>query len=167
MTGTSFDLGGALQMAVDLVIDFSSDFFAFIIIAALVAAFAFYFGRDRIVPLLAGAYAAIPLYVAFPYTEFLTTPLLHVALYILLLIIGMFAFSGLSAFIAGGSLGFIKLTILSGITAGMLIAVSIHILPVQDIYVFSPPTLALFSSTQALFLWFLAPLVGVYVFGRG
>lgn len=167
MNGSSFDLGEALQLTVDLVLDFSTDFLGFIVIAAFVAAFAFYFGRDRIVPLLAGIYAAIPLYVAFPYTDFLTTPLLHIGLFVILAVAGLIAFSGLAAFIAEGSLGFIKMIILAAVTAGMLIAVSIHILPVEEVYSFSAATKALFASNQAFFLWLLAPLVAVYVFGRG
>lgn len=167
MSETDFDLGSTLKLVIDIVIDFSADFFAFIVIAALVAAFAFYFGRDRIVPLLAGAYAAIPLYLFFPYTEVLNTPLLHIALFVLLTLAGLIAFSGLSAFIAEGSLGFIKLTTLSALTAGLFIAVSIHILPVEQMYSFSAPTKALFAGDQAFFLWLLAPLTAVYVFGRG
>ena len=167
MNGSSFDLGEALQLTVDLVLDFSADFLAFIVIAAFVAAFAFYFGRDRIVPLLAGIYAAVPLYIAFPYTEYLTTPLLYIGFFVILVVAGLIAFSGLAAFIAEGSLGFVKLVVLSAVTAGMLIAISIHILPVEQVYSFSAPTKALFASGEAFFLWLLAPLVAVYVFGRG
>ena len=161
------DIGNALKVAVDMVINFSTDFFAFIAIATAVAAFAFYFGRDRIVSLLAGMYAAIPLYLAFPYSDILSTPLLHVALYLALAGIGMVAFSGLSAYIAGGSLGFIKMAALSAVTAGMLIAISIHVLPVEQVYTFSAPTKALFASNQAFFFWLLAPLAAIFLFGRG
>lgn len=167
MNGSDFDLGEALQLSIDLVLDFSADFLAFIVIAAFIAAFAFYFGRDRIVPLLAGIYAAVPLYSAFPYTDLLTTPLLHVGLFVVLAIAGLVVFSGLSAFIAEGSLGFIKLIIFAAVTAGMIIAIAIHVLPVEEMYSFSAATKALFSSTEALFLWLIAPLVAVYVFGRG
>lgn len=154
-------------MAVDLFLDFSTDFFAFIVIAALVAAFAFYFGRSRIVPLVASLYAAIPLYSAFPYTEYLTTPLIHLALFSAFIVAGLVAFSGLAAFIAEGSLGFIRLGILSAFTAGVVIAAAIHVLPVEELYTFSAPTKALFASAEAYFFWLLAPLVAVYVFGRG
>jgi len=167
VTGTGFDLMGTLQLAIDLVIDFSSDFFAFIVIAAIVAAFAFYFGRDRIVSLLAGIYAAIPLYIAFPYTDVLTTPIMHVGLFLALVVVGMIAFSGLSSYVAGGSIGFINMTILSAVTAGVLIAVSIHILPVEQVYSFSAPTKALFASSESFFFWLLTPLLAVYFLGRG
>jgi len=161
------DLGGALQYAVDFFIHFATDFLAFIVIAAVIAGFAFYFGRERIVPLAASFYAAIPIYMVFPYTEYITTPLLHVALYLVISFLALTAFSGLASFVAGGSLGFIKLLVLSAAVAGMLIAVSIHILPVEQLYAFSEPTRALFVSSEAFFFWLLAPLVAIFVFGRG
>ncbi|MFQ5540811.1 MAG: hypothetical protein ACE5F4_01010 [Candidatus Paceibacteria bacterium] len=165
MQGT--EIADVLQFTVDLLLAFAVDFLAFIVIAGAVALFALYFGRDRIVPLTAALYAAIPLYVAFPYTEFVTTPLVHVALYIVLTLLALIAFSGLSAFIASGSLGLVKLAIISGAIAGMLIAISIHILPVEELYTFSAPTRALFESGEAFFLWLLAPLAAIFVFGRG
>ena len=167
MNGTDIDVGGTLQTVTEQVINFSTDFFAFIIVAAVVAVFAFYTGRSRIVSLLAGIYAAIPLYVAFPYTDILTTPLMHILLFAVLVAAGMIAFSGLSAFVAEGGVGFFNIAILSGVTAGVLIAVSIHILPVEQIYSISAPTKALFASSESFFLWLLAPLVTIYFLGRG
>lgn len=161
------DLAGWLQFAVDFLLDFATDFLAFIVIAAAVAAFAFYFGRNRIVPLAAAFYAAIPLYIAFPFSQFITTPLLHVALYAALAFLAFVAFSGLASFVSDGNLGFIQLAFLSAAIAGMLIAVSIHILPVEDVYTFNVATRALFESSQAFFFWLLAPLAAIFVFGRG
>lgn len=163
----TIDIGGALEYAVNLSIHFATDFFAFIVIAAAVAAFATFFGRDRIMPLAASLYAAIPLYLFFPYTGVIDTALLDIALYLGLALVALIAFSGLSSFIAEGSLGFVKLIVLSAAVAGMLIVVSIHVLPVEDIYMFSAPTRALFASAEAFFFWLLAPLAAIYVFGRG
>ena len=167
-TTTSYtDFGQSAQMAIDLILDFSVDFLAFIIIAAAVAAFAFYFGRDRILPFVASLYAAIPLYIAFPFTEWLTTPLLHIGLYAVFVIAGMIAFSGLSAFVAEGSAGLLNMLVLSAVTAGLIIAISIHVLPVEQLYTFSAATKALFASTEAIFYWLLGPLAALYFFGRG
>lgn len=161
------DIGGALQWTVDFVVHVGTDFAAFVAVAAVIAAFAFYFGRDRFMPLIASFYAAIPLWQVFPWRELITTPLLSVALYLAIVVVSLIAFSGLSAFLAGGSVGFLKLIILSAITAGMVLAIAIHILPVHDLYTFSVPTLALFASDQAFFLWLAAPLAGLFFFGRG
>ncbi|XKT74270.1 MAG: hypothetical protein ACJKTH_02865 [Patescibacteria group bacterium UBA2163] len=161
------DLGGTLQYLLDLIVDFSSDFFAFIVVAAAIAAFAFYFGRNRIVPLTAALYAAIPLYMQFPYMEYITTPLLHIALYLGITALALVAFSNLASFVAEGSIGFIKLVTLSASVAGLLLAVSIHVLPVEDIYTFSAATRALFAPGEAFFLWLVLPLAGIFVLGRG
>lgn len=161
------DLTGPLQWAIDFFIHVGTDFFAFVVVAAVIAAFAFYFGRDRFMPLVAALYAAIPLWQAFPWLEFITTPTLSIALYFGLALVALIAFSGLSAFLAGSSVGFIKLVFLSALTAGMILAIGIHILPVQELYTFSAPTLALFASHQAFFLWLAAPLAGLFFFGRG
>lgn len=161
------DLEGTFQYALTLIIDFSSDFFAFIVVTAAVAAFAFYFGRNRIVPLTAALYAAIPLYSAFPYMEYVTTPLLHVALYLGITALALIAFSNLASFVAEGNIGFVKLLALSAAVAGLLLAVAIHILPFEDIYTFSAATRALFASGEAFFLWLVLPLAGIFVFGRG
>lgn len=161
------DISGALQWTVDFVIHVGTDFFAFVAVAAVIAAFAFYFGRDRFMPLIAAFYAAIPLWQAFPWLVYITTPLLSIALYLGLVVVALIAFSGLSAFLAGGSVGFLKLIILSALNAGMALAIAVHILPVDELYTFSAPTLALFSSDQAFFLWLAAPLAGLFFFGRG
>jgi len=156
-----------LQFAVDFFLAFAADFLAFIVIAAAVAAFAFYFGRNRVVPLATSLYAAIPLYLVFPFTSYITTPFLHIALYLVLAFLAFVAFSGLSSFVASASFGLVQLVVLSAAIAGMLIAVSIHILPVEDIYTFSIATKALFDSPEAFFFWLLAPLAAIYIFGRG
>lgn len=161
------DIGGALQWTVDFVVHVGTDFFAFAAMAAVIAAFAFYFGRDRFMPLVAALYAAIPLWQVFPWREAITTPLVSIALYLGLTVVALIAFSGLAAFLAGGSVGFLKLTILSALTAGMVLAIAVHILPVSELYTFSAPTLALFASDQAFFLWLAAPLAGLFFFGRG
>jgi hypothetical protein len=166
MESSYANYGEGVQQILGVILSFTSDFLAFIIIAAVVAAFAFYFGRNRIMPLLAGIYTAIPLYLAFPYTNLLTTPLVSLTVYIVLVLLGMIAFSGLASFLAEESMGFIRLAILSALTAGLCIAISIYILPVEQLYAFSAPTRALFAGAQAYFFWLVAPLVSVYFLSR-
>ena len=130
------------------------------------AVFAFYFGGDRLVPLIAALYAGIPLYQFFAYKESVgDNPYLLVGLYVVLVVLSLLAFSGLSYF-AGGALGFLKMGGLSILTAGLILAIAVHILPVGSIYSFSEPAKALFASDQAFFWWLLAPLAGLFLFGR-
>ena len=168
MTADPAQLGNTLGNITNTLVHFAGDFFGFIAVSALVAAFAFYFGRNRIVPLIASLYAAT---ILFLYTPYDLTPfggdIVAVALFIVYVLVSMAVFSGLSAFLASESVGVIGLLILSAITAGMIIAISIHIVPFETFYTYSPATRALFDSAQALFFWFAAPLVAIFFFNRG
>jgi hypothetical protein len=161
------DISGSLGSTMDMVMQFAADFLAFIVVAALIAAFAFYFGRDRLMALIGGLYAAIPLYQAFPFFESLPqNPYIEIGVFLAFLFAGLIAFSGLSAFLARSASNFLGTGILSVVTAGFVLAVAVHILPVSEIYTFSEPTLALFSDDQIFFWWLLAPLGGLFFFGK-
>lgn len=159
-------IGGALQSAVDFFIGFGSDALIFIAIAAIIAAFSFYFGRDKLVPLIAGVYAAIPLYTYFPYTGLLGgDPYLSIGLFLGFAFLGSVAFSGLAMFMASTGIGFLKVTALCLLTAGLIMALAINLLPAAQIHTFSAPTLTFFSS-QVFFWWLAAPVAGVFLFGK-
>lgn len=159
-------IGGALQSAVDFFIGFGSDAFVFVAIAAIIAAFSFYFGRDKLVPLIAGVYAAIPLYMHFPYTGLLGgDAYLSIGLFLGLAFLGSVAFSGLAMFMASTGIGFLKVAALCLLTAGLMMAILINLLPASQIHTFSAPTLSLFSA-QFFFWWLVAPVAGVFLFGK-
>ena len=160
------DIGSALQNITGLIFSFGSDFFAFLAIVALVAAFAFYFGRDRLVPLIAGTYAALALYTAFPYFGAIgASPYVLIGLFVLFVLLATLALSGIAGFFSGGGIGFIKVAGLSILASGLLMAIAIHNLPMAQVYTFSAPTLALFSN-DFHFWWLVAPLVGAFFLGK-
>ncbi len=162
------DVGGTLEFLTTTAIHLATDFFAFLVIGGVIAGFALYAGRDRFAPLIAALYASIPLFMFFPYdVSAYGGVIVQLALWVFIVLLALVAFSGLSSFVAGGSIGLIKLLILSATTAGFLIAVGIHILPVEQVYTFSAPTRALFVSSEALFFWLVAPLAALFLFGRG
>ncbi len=167
LMGTT-SIAGPLQFAVDYVIAFGADFFAFIIVAGAIAALAFYFGRDRLISFVAALYAAVVLYRAFPYGSMLPAdnPYVQIGVFVGFTLIALIAFSGLSFFLARTTSSFLGTAILSAVTAGLILAISIHVLPVQTLYSFSPPTMALFASPEMFFWWLVAPLVGLFFFGR-
>ena len=162
------DFLGQFQFTVDFFVQVGTDFFAFIVVAGFVAAFAFYFGRDRLMAFIAGLYAAIVLYRAFPYGSFLPqdNPYVQIGVFVGFFLAALVAFSGLSAFLARQTSGIFGTLVLSAVTAGLILAIAIHILPVQSLYTFSAPTLALFASAEMFFWWLLAPLAGLFFFGR-
>lgn len=156
-----------LKSVTDTVFGFGTDFLAILVVAALVGAFALYFGRDRLTPLIAALYAAIPLYSAFPFTlSLLDNPYMKIGLYFVFALIGFVTLSGLSYFMASDSIGFLRVTVLSILTAGLLIAIGVHVLPVEKVYSFTPSVRTLFASNQAFFWWLAAPLIGLFFFGR-
>jgi len=157
-----------VRSAVDILIGFGTDFFAFIVIAGIIAVFAFYFGGDRLMPLIAAIYAGVPLYMAFPFLSILPdTAYVHIGLYVVLVLVALIAFSGLSYFMASNNVGFINIAVLAALTAGLFLAIAIHILPIEEVYTFSEPTKALFTSENAFFWWLAAPIAGLFFFGRG
>lgn len=164
--GASPQVGTALKTSVDLFVHFGTDFFAFIVVTVAVAAFAFYFGRDRLLPLIAGVYAAVPLYMYFPFMGTVgPNPYLHIALFVFFVIVGMVAFLGLASWVPSSGVGFFKVIGLSALTAGLILGIGLNLLPVNEIYVVSEPTRELFSSSH-LFYWFLAGVGGALLLGR-
>lgn len=162
------EVGLTLEQLTETIVHFTADFFGFIAVAAVIAAFAFYFGRNRIVPLVASLYSATLLFLYMPYD---LSPyggdIVPIALFLVFVALGLIVFSGLADFLASNSVGILGLVILSAATAGLVIAVSIHILPFETFYTFSSATRALFDSAEALFFWLAAPLVAIFFFNRG
>ena len=157
----------AFRSTVDSVIGLGTDFFALIVLVAIIMAFAFYFGRDRLTALIAGMYAAVPLYLNFPYTSvFNGNPYLIVGYFVFCVVFAMIAFSGLAGYLSSDTASFFKTLGLSVLAAGLLLAIAINMLPIREIYTLSPATLALFTSNHAFFWWLLAPLFGVFFLGR-
>jgi hypothetical protein len=158
-------VGVALKSTVDIVLSFGSDFFIYVAAVAAIAVFAFYFGRDRLVPLAAGCYAAVILYLHFPYMNLLGGNIyLEAGLYIAFAVAGLVAFSGLQSWIPSSGLGFVKVLLLSAILAAFMLAVAINLFP-TDLYTWSGPTKALFAP-NLFFWWLAAPLAGVLLLGR-
>ena len=156
-----------LDSAASLIISFGLDFFAFIVVAAVIAAFAFYFGGDRLMPLIAALYAGVLLYAQFPYMSYIpNNPYFSIAIYLGLVAVALIAFSGLSYFMSGGAVGMVKLLGLSVLTAGLVLAIAIHVLPIDQVYTISEPTKALFAGDLMYFWWLAAPLAGLFFFGR-
>ncbi len=161
------DIGALLSNIFTTATDFAGDFFPFLVLTAVIAFLAFYLGRNRLMPFIAGLYAAIPLYQNFPYdlSEFGGAPV-SLALYVVLALAAMLAFSGLMNFLADGTMGPLKLLVLSGLTAGMLLAVGIHVLPLKEVYVLGPAVQAWFQSDTAFFWWLVAPIAGLFFLGK-
>lgn len=166
-TLANLDLGARFHQVLDFIVGFGNDFFAFIIVAALVAGFALYFGRNRLMPLVAAIYTAIPLYLFFPFqSTLLQDHYIAIALYLFFVFIALVAFSGLSFFMASAPRSFLRVAATSVLVAGALLAIGIHVLPLEQLYTFNAPTKALFASNQSFFWWLIAPMAGLFFLER-
>ncbi len=153
--------------ALNFIIGFGNDFFVFIITAGLVVGFAFFIGRNRLMPLIAGLYTAIPIYIFFPFqSTLLSDPWIALALYAVTTFLAYTAFSGLSHFMGSAPRSFLRVGSISVIVAGMLLAVGIHVLPLENIIAFNAVTKALFASNLSFFLWLIAPLGALFFLER-
>jgi len=167
MDTSNFAIGALFHDVLDFIVGFATDFLAFIVVAAAIAAFAFYFGRNRLMPLIAAIYAAIPLYLFFPFqTPLLQDHYIAIGLYLLFVFLALVAFSGLSAFMASADRSLLRVVGMSVLVAGALLAIGIHILPLEQIYTFNAATKALFASSQSFFWWLVAPLIGLFFLER-
>lgn len=60
----------------------------------------------------------------------------------------------------------IETTVLSVTATGLLFALLYHVASLEPVYNFGPAIDALFSSTQAFFVWLVVPIVGIQLFVR-
>lgn len=155
------------QHFLDIILGFASDFSAFIAVTVVILLFALYFGKDRLAPLVAAIYSALALYTAFPYMTMLpASPYMKIGLYLVFVLLSFITFSGLSYFMAAHSGGYVSELIISALIAGCLLAIAIHVLPVQQVYTFGTATKALFASNEFFFWWLAAPLAGLFFLGK-
>src|SRR4051812_29670627 len=102
-TSQGFDFAIFFHKIINFIVGFGTDFLPFIVTVGVIMAFALYFGRNRLMPLIAAMYAAVVLYVFFPFqTGLLSDNYIAMGLYFLFVFLALTAFSGLSAFMASG-----------------------------------------------------------------
>lgn len=149
----------------------TSDFLIIIVLVAFFVLFSRYIGRGPFVGILLALYAAYALYVAFPYGSMLptapaTTALFtHIGLYAAFVVLFYIILRRVvvSDFLYIGIFG---LVILSFLAAGFLLALAFNVFPVSSVYSFTAPVAALFEPKQYFFWWFIAPVVGLFLFAK-
>jgi len=65
-----------------------------------------------------------------------------------------------------GSLSFVPNLVLSFLAAGLVLVLGYHVFDVNNIYEFSQPLNQLFEPEGYFFWWFIAPLLGLFIFAR-
>ncbi|MGH7175188.1 MAG: hypothetical protein ACREGR_02430 [Minisyncoccia bacterium] len=150
---------------------FASSFLILIVLILALVSFARVMGYGPFVALIAALYIGYALYVAFPYSEYLpSAPALtalaaRVALYLVFFVVSYLLLRRIAAsdFVHIGTIGLI---IIAFLTAGFVMALSYQSFPVETVYHFSPQLDQLFAAKEWFFAWFIAPIIGLYLFAN-
>jgi hypothetical protein len=154
----------------------SLDILVLAILFVALAAYAFYFGKNKLIAFILAFYPAILLFQAFPYTENLTfwrgsadqvvfsKLLIFLVFFILLNVVLLKVVSGEFAYSRSGKFFQVGILALSGVI--ILLAFSHYFLPLKGMYTFSSATEKIFAIRDGVFWWFLVPLVGVFISNR-
>ncbi len=133
--------------------------------------FSRYAGRGRFVALITSLYVGYATYIVFPFTKYLpitTATNILTSDIVLFLVLCIVAYSILqnvviSDFVSISALG---LVVLSFLVTGFLLALAYQVFPVRNVYTFTPAINMFFAAKTYFFWWFIAPLVGLFVFAR-
>jgi len=151
----------------------AGDFLVVLVIFGLLLCFAWYMGRSAFASLLVSFYVGLLLYTIFPYQtlalSFGTTPFFK-----LLIALGIFLIFTVIPYIVLRrisdsdffSIGIIGTFVLCVLGTGFLMAVGYEVLPVRDVYTFTPTLDLLFAPKDYFFWWIGAPLLGLLFFAR-
>ena len=149
------------------------NFIALIILTAILLIFAMRGGRSGLISLMLSFYVGYALYMLFPFANVVVgaggTPLIKA-----LLSVGMFIAATIIPFliikrITGGgfgSLSFFQNLLLSLLASAFLLALGYHVFDIHQIYTFPAPMNQLFEPEGFFFYWFVAPLLGLFLFAR-
>jgi hypothetical protein len=151
--------------------DVAGNFVALIVLVFGVFVFAWHRGRGSFVALVLALYGSYAAYIVFPFTELLpsepalTAFIAKIALYLVFLFI---FYSILHRVIAPDFvyLGTVGTVILSVFVAAFLLSLAYHLFAVTDVYPFSPVITTLFAGDASFFWWFIAPVVGLFIFAH-
>lgn len=152
---------------------FVENFLVFIILVTVLLAFAYRAGRSAFFALILSLYAGYALYSVFPYAKQFV-PAGASAMVAFAVSAGLYiAMTGLVYVVmrrfASGSLATLHplpLIVLTLLTAGFLMALGYHLFNIATIYRFPMALHDLFAPSQYFFYWFIAPLVGLFIFAR-
>ncbi len=150
---------------------FTGDFLVIFVLVGFLFLFARYTGRGQFVALIISLYSGYAMYSIFPFMGYLPSAPAITALASDLAVYGVL--SGIAYVILRRivvsdflSIGIIGVAILSVLGAGLLMSLAYNVFPVQNVYTFTPAVDLLFAPKEYFFWWFVAPLIGLFVFAR-
>ena len=149
----------------------AGNFVVLVVLTFIMIGFSYKSGRGGIISLLLAFYAGYAVYLVFPYTKDIlaagTTPPMKAIISIILFAIASFIpFHFIQRLTSAGIgvLSFVPRFVLSFLSAAFLLALAYHVFHVQNIYTFPEPLNTLFAPDGYFFWWFIAPLIGLFIF---
>lgn len=147
------------------------NFLVLVVLTVIMIGFSYKSGRGGIISLLLSFYAGYAIYLAFPYTKEIlgagSTPMMKAIISVVLFAIASFIpfhFIQRLTSTGFGVLSFVPRFVLSFLSAAFLLALAYHVFNVSNIYTFPEPLNTLFAPDGYFFYWFIAPLVGLFIF---
>jgi hypothetical protein len=179
MLGTSTiatSLVESTKTGFDAVLNLSVDIIAALVIFAVLFLFGLQSGKRRLVALILSFYLALPLFVAFPYTERVidaagiektgsVAALVYLALAVVIYGLLLGRLTTVEPAMSKAR-KWLEIGILSAITVPFLFALGFHSIPVSSEYAFSSQVTGIFEPVALFFWWLLLPLVGLFLLAR-
>lgn len=146
---------------------------ALLILTGALLVFAMRGGRSALISLILAFYAGYAIYAVFPYKDVLLsaggTPLIRTLLSIAIFTVGTivpFVLIKRLTSAGFGSLSFVPNLFLSLLAASFLLALGYHLFAISSVYPLTDTLDAAFAPSQYFFYWFVAPLIGLFIFAR-
>ncbi|MBP6860077.1 MAG: hypothetical protein KBC38_00740 [Candidatus Pacebacteria bacterium] len=150
-----------------------SSVLALVVLTAVLLVFGLRGGRSALVSLILAMYAGYAIYAVFPFTstilafgsDAMVRTILSVAIFVVATILPYLIIKRLTS--AGfGSLSFVPNLILSFLAAAFLLALGYQLFAISSVYPLTDTLHAAFAPTKYFFYWFIAPLLGLFLFAR-
>ncbi len=146
---------------------------ALVVLTGVLLVFALRGGRSALISLILSMYAGYAIYAVFPFTdEILATggtelirTIFSVGIFVAATILPFILIKRLTS--AGfGSLSFVPNLILSFLGAAFILALGYQLFAISSVYPLTDTLDTAFAPTKFFFWWFIAPLIGLFLFAR-
>lgn len=146
---------------------------ALIVLTAILLVFALRGGRSALISLILAMYAGYAIYAVFPFTDeileaggtALVRTILSICIFAAATVLPFILIKRLTS--AGfGSLSFVPNLLLSFLAAAFILALGYQLFAISSIYPLTDTLDSAFAPTQYFFYWFIAPLLGLFLFAR-
>ncbi|MDB5264601.1 MAG: hypothetical protein JWN64_172 [Parcubacteria group bacterium] len=147
------------------------NFLVLLVLTIVMILFSYKGGRGGIISLIVGLYVGYAIYIVFPFTEKIISAggstMMKAVISIVLYAAATIAPYLFVQRLVGSGFGVLSVVprfMLSFLTAAFLLALGYHVFDISNIYTFPAPLDTFFAPQGYFFWWFIAPLIGLFLF---